>query len=90
MWNPSEGATPLTFATPNTPLVCTAVLGGQRVRQRLGALGILPGTPLILVETLLSAGPVIVEVRGTRLALGRGMAAKVLVAPTGPPPGQQR
>jgi len=50
--------------------------GGRGVRMRLGEMGLTPGTS---VEILASRGPVLVLVRGSRVALSRGMAAKVMV-----------
>jgi len=47
-------------------------------RGRLYAMGLAPGAIVRVLENY-PRGPVIVEVGGTRLALGRGMAAKVLV-----------
>ena len=87
MWNPNEGATPLLFAPPDRPLICRGISGGGRVRQRLTDLGILPGADLMLVGPPAPSGPVLLRVRGAQLALGRGMAAKILVsvAPSRPP-----
>jgi len=52
------------------------VLGGHGIKQRLLAMGLTRGT---LVKVLTGDGPVVVEARETRLALGRGEAAKVIV-----------
>jgi Fur family ferric uptake transcriptional regulator len=52
------------------------VLGGHGLKQRLLAMGLTRGT---LVSVLSGDGPVVVEVRGSRMALGRGEAAKVIV-----------
>ncbi len=56
-----------------------SVAGGHGVVSRLAALGVLPG---VEVEVLINSmhGPSLVAVMGTRIALGRGMAHKVLVA----------
>jgi ferrous iron transport protein A len=67
--------------------------GGHRVRAHLNTLGIHVGDWLTVVERAPFRGPVLVEINGTRLALGRGIAAKVQVeidgsveslAPSGP------
>ncbi len=57
-----------------------AICCGHGFRMRLAALGIIPGT-LITVLRNAGAGPVIVEARGGRLALGRGQAARIEVQP---------
>jgi len=54
--------------------------GGQAFLGRMAALGFTLGTPLRLLQNA-RRGPVIVLIRGTRVALGRGEALKVLVAP---------
>ena len=53
--------------------------GGHRVRAHLNTLGIHIGDWLTVVERAPFRGPVLVEVNGTRLALGRGIAAKIRV-----------
>jgi ferrous iron transport protein A len=53
--------------------------GGQRVRAHLNSLGIHVGDWVRVVERAPFRGPVLVEVNGTRFALGRGVAAKVHV-----------
>jgi ferrous iron transport protein A len=53
--------------------------GGHRVRAHLNTLGIHVGDWLTVVERAPFRGPVLVEVNGTRLALGRGVASKVQV-----------
>ena len=53
--------------------------GGQRVRSHLNNLGIHIGDWLTVVQRAPFRGPVLVEVNGTRVALGRGIASKVQV-----------
>jgi len=53
--------------------------GGHRVRAHLNTLGIHVGDWLTVVERAPFRGPVLVEINGTRLALGRGVASKVQV-----------
>jgi ferrous iron transport protein A len=53
--------------------------GGHRVRTHLNTLGIHIGDWLTVVERAPFRGPVLVEINGTRLALGRGIAAKIRV-----------
>lgn len=53
--------------------------GGHRVRAHLNTLGIHVGDWLTVVERAPFRGPVLVEINGTRLALGRGVASKIQV-----------
>lgn len=57
-----------------------ALTGGHELVARLAALGLTPGAALQVAQNP-GHGPVIVLVRDTRLVLGRGEAAHVLVAP---------
>ncbi len=52
--------------------------GGRGFVSRLAILGFTPGALLTMVQNF-GRGPVIVSVRDTRIALGRGEAAKILV-----------
>jgi len=53
--------------------------GGADFQGKLKAMGLYPGRHIAKRSGESSGGPVIVEVMGTRVALGRGMAAKVSV-----------
>jgi ferrous iron transport protein A len=53
--------------------------GGHRVRSHLNNLGIHIGDWLTVIERAPFRGPVLVEINGSRLALGRGIAAKIRV-----------
>ncbi len=64
---------------PGARVVVQGVAGGCSARRRLEDMGFLPGEQIEVVRV--TSGPVLVHVRGARLALGAGMAAKVLVAP---------
>lgn len=51
---------------------------GRGLAGRLAAMGLVPGVEILMVSNR-GRGPAIVEVKGARLALGRGMAAKMIV-----------
>ncbi len=51
---------------------------GRAVESRLASLGFTPGAAVEVVQNY-GRGPLIVTVRGTRVALGRGEAAKIMV-----------
>jgi Fe2+ transport system protein FeoA len=55
---------------------------GHMLISRLSALGFTPDAPVTMVQNF-GYGPVIVSVRDTRIALGRGEAAKIRVTRTG-------
>jgi ferrous iron transport protein A len=62
----------------------SAIQGGRGLVGRLGSMGLVPGTEVKLVGGR-RGGPVIVGLRGCRIAIGCGMASKVLVEPAGDP-----
>lgn len=57
-------------------------VAGRAVTTRLASLGLTPGADIDMTQNY-GHGPLIVTVRGTRVALGRGEAAQVLVERSG-------
>ncbi len=53
--------------------------GGKGLRVRLTRMGIHPGDRVIVERN--SFGPILIELHGNSIALGRGIAAKVEVEP---------
>jgi len=71
-----EGLMNLENAPEGFEGVVAHIDGGDRVSQRMIALGIVPGTRIKVVRNA-AFGPLIVDVEGTRIALGRGVSSKV-------------
>lgn len=61
------------------PLRVVFIEGGHGVRSHLNTLGIHVGDWVKVVERAPFRGPVLIQVNGTRLALGRGVASRVRV-----------
>lgn len=59
--------------------VISFIGGGRGASQRLADLGLTPRTEVTVVRSALFRGPLMVSVRGTTLAIGRGVAARVFV-----------
>jgi len=55
------------------------ILGGLGLSRRLIALGLVPGKVVKKLVQQPLGGPVIVEVGGIRIAIGRGIASRVIV-----------
>ena len=51
----------------------------ERCIKRLTDLGLTPGTEVTVVKSAPFNGPIEICVRGSRLAIGRGMASRILV-----------
>jgi Fe2+ transport system protein FeoA len=57
-----------------------SIVGGHAASKRLADLGLTPGTQIKVLRNALFGGPIELELRGSKLVLGRGIAAKVLVS----------
>lgn len=68
----------LSTLSPREKGVVRLLQGGRGFVGRMAALGFTPGAMVTMVQNF-GRGPMIVLVRGTRLALGRGEGQKVLV-----------
>lgn len=69
---------PLSELGPGDSGVVVDINGGSGLRSRLYSMGLAPGVIIRVLEKY-QFGPVVVEAGGTRLAVGKGMAAKILV-----------
>ena len=69
---------PLSLASPGERVKVVEFAGGEEVKRRLSELGLLPGEELTVVNKM---GPVIVGLKGGRVAIGKGLAQKVMVTP---------
>jgi len=74
----NEERIPLSALTPGEVGVVRELAGGRGFMSRLATLGFTPGAKLTMVQNF-GRGPLIVNIRDTRIALGRGEAAKVHV-----------
>ncbi len=78
---PTGGLCSLTEAPEGEILKIVEIRGGQGLHRRLLALGFHPGDLVTLENEALMNGPVLVKnsTTGTRVALGRGIAQKIMV-----------
>jgi len=76
----SAPAEPLSELGTQRTAVIRDLRGGTGFRSRLAALGFTPGAEITMLYNR-GHGPVIVALRGARIALGRGEAYKILVSP---------
>ena len=76
------GARTLVDLAPGSGALVHQLRGGRLLAIRLSALGFAAGAPVTVLRND-PHGPLIVLVRGTRVALGRGAASKILVEVTG-------
>jgi ferrous iron transport protein A len=57
------------------------IRGGRGLERRLTHMGIHPGDIVLIAQSGLFRGPLLIEAHGYRIALGRGVARRVVVAP---------
>jgi ferrous iron transport protein A len=74
---------PLDRLPPGASAVVRQLHGGGDLAQRLAALGLTVGAAFVVLQNA-RHGPLLVNVRDTRIALGRGEAARVLAERTTP------
>lgn len=74
---------PLTEAPFNVPLRVVEVLGGHGARRRLLSMGFHKGDVIELDSQAILSGPLVVRNvnTDTKIALGRGVAQRILVEP---------
>lgn len=68
---------PLTFATVGEDNIIQKVGGNQEVRAHLNDLGFVSGGDVTVIASI--AGNLIVTVKGTRVAISREMANKIMI-----------
>ena len=62
--------------------VVVEIKGGHGIARRLSALGIRPGRKITKVSAMFMRGPVTIQVDNAEVAIGFGMARRVIVEPT--------
>lgn len=75
----SQQETFLDQLAPGSQAIVRALRGGVGFMSRLAGIGISTGCRIEVIQNP-PRGPLLVRVRGTRIALGRGEAAKILVS----------
>ncbi len=71
---------PLSMAVPGQQMIVTGFKGGFGMKRRLADLGLNIGMDVKIV-LMDPAGPLLVEMKGTRYAIGRGLAHHIIVEP---------
>ena len=77
--NTSPGFIALTEAGDGKTVTIKKFLGGQKLEHKLRQLGILPGDCVQILRRAPFDGPYLLRVRDREIALGVGVASKILV-----------
>jgi len=64
-----------TLASARGLFKISSVVCGRGCMNKLASMGIIPGEVVRVINN--GSGPVIVEVKGSRIAIGRGVAMKI-------------
>ena len=69
---------PLAMVRPGELVTVMGVRAGWGLQRRLADMGLTPGIQIRVINSQMP-GPVLIDLRGSRVALGRGVAQKVMV-----------
>lgn len=69
---------PLAMLPENEEATIVEIMGGRGLVRRLSEMGFTYGTKVKMKHSG-SPGPVLVDIRGSRIALGRGVTMKIMV-----------
>ena len=75
----SNGLLPLSMVGAGQKVRLVEITAGTKLRRRLTELGLTPGVELQIMQD--QGGPLLLCVYNSRLAVGRGMAHKIMVEP---------
>jgi ferrous iron transport protein A len=67
----------LTQTNIGEEVILVDIVGGRGVRSKFFNMGLVPGLKITVISK--NSGPIVLKVRDFRLALGRGMAEKIMV-----------
>ncbi len=72
-------AMPLDLLPAGKSAVVVGLQGGRGVMRKLDAMGLRPGRRVRMLSSQFMAGPITVLVNGRQVAMGRGIARRILV-----------
>ena len=69
---------PLAIVSPGEVVEVVDVRAGWGLRRRLADMGLTPGVVIRVMNSQMP-GPIVIDLRGSRLVLGQGMTQRILV-----------
>ena len=70
---------PLTHLKEGEAGMISSIVSGWQAAKRLADLGLTAGTQIKVIRKAQISGPLQIEIKGSKLALGKGIASKILV-----------
>lgn len=77
--NPDEGGVPLTTLLPGERAKIVALGVGSGRQRHFRTMGLKEGKIVEIIATQPARGPLVIDVEGTLIAIGRGMARQILI-----------
>lgn len=74
---------PLPMASSGKRIKISSFAGGRGMQERLFSMGLVPGSEIEVIQKG-APGPFIITVKGSRLAIGAGIAERIMVSENGP------
>ena len=78
---PDNNRVPLSMLPDGKSGLVLQVAGGRGIVGRLEALGIRPGQRITKISSMFMRGPITIQVGTSQIAIGFGMANKILIKP---------
>lgn len=69
---------PLAFVKEGKKVILTYIQAGFELKNRMSALGIIPGIEIEVLKNL-SNGPFMIKIKDSKIAIGRAIALKLIV-----------
>ncbi|MCK4598937.1 ferrous iron transport protein A [Candidatus Bipolaricaulota bacterium] len=69
---------PLSMVSSGELVQVIAINAGRGLRRRLASMGLTPGVQVRVINSQ-RPGPVVLDLKGSRLALGHGIAHRIMV-----------
>ena len=69
---------PLAMVSPGEEVMVVNIRAGRGLTRRLTDMGLIPGTTIRVITSHMP-GPILIDLRGSRLVLGHGIAQKIMV-----------
>ena len=70
---------PLAMVSPGETVAVDAIVGGRGLARKLTDMGLTPGVEIRVITNHMP-GPVMIELRGSKVALGHGVSLKIMVS----------
>ncbi len=75
----NKSGIPLSYIGEGKRVQIIRIDGSDRLKSRLNAIGFVPKTEVFVVKNS-TKGPLVISIKGSKIAIGSGIAHKIIVA----------